>query len=150
MDTQRMLVDAADPEHPAIALAAPDRPPDLVGQGLKGDLLVGLGQRAADRSAGPILFECASERGDRLLVPPVHHVHEAIERDQPGGPDRRVFLDVVAVNRVQEQAGSNPLVQVLALLAKRFQLLAGLELLGQADAADQRPRGAVPDLGSGW
>ena len=46
MDAQRMLVDAADPEHPAVALAAPDRPPHLVGQGLEGDLLVGLGQGA--------------------------------------------------------------------------------------------------------
>ena len=49
MDPQRVLVDAADPEHPAVALAAPDRAPHLVGQGLKGDLLVGLRQRA-DRS----------------------------------------------------------------------------------------------------
>ena len=46
MDPQRVLVGAADPEHPAVALAAPDRAPHLVGQGLKGDLFVGLRQRA--------------------------------------------------------------------------------------------------------
>ena len=63
MDPQRMLVHAADPEHPAVALAAPDRPADLVGQGLEGDLLVGLRQRAADRAVGPVVR--ASPRGTR-------------------------------------------------------------------------------------
>ena len=71
-----------------------------------------------------------------MLVAPAHHVHEAMERHQAGGPNRRVFLNVVAVNRLQEQAGSHALVEVFALLAKRLQLLAGLELLGQADAAE--------------
>ena len=84
MDMQRMLVDAADAEHPAIARATADRPPDLVGQGLKGDLVVGLRQGAADRAVGPSVFECLPEGGDRLLVASAHHVHEAMERDQPG------------------------------------------------------------------
>ena len=34
--------------------ATPDRPPDLVGQGLEGDLLISLGQGAGDRSVGPV------------------------------------------------------------------------------------------------
>ena len=66
-----------------------------------------------------------AERGDRLLVPPLHQVHEAVERDQPGLADRRVFLDVVAVEGVEEQRGPDPLVEVLAALAERLQLLAG-------------------------
>src|SRR5262245_19451061 len=40
VDPKRMLVDPADAEHPAVALAAPDRPSDLVGQGLEGDLVI--------------------------------------------------------------------------------------------------------------
>ena len=56
MNPQRMLVDAADAEHPAIALAAPNRAPHLIGQGLKGDLFVGLRQRAAMAPLGPSLL----------------------------------------------------------------------------------------------
>jgi hypothetical protein len=41
LNSQRMLLGAADPKHPPVALAAPDRPPYLVGERLKGDLLVG-------------------------------------------------------------------------------------------------------------
>ena len=68
MNPDRVLVDAADAEHPAVPLAAPDRPPHLVGQGLEGDLLVGLRQRAADRAVGPVGLDRLEKRGDRLLV----------------------------------------------------------------------------------
>ena len=62
---------------------------------------------------------------------------------RPVGWSGRILLNLVAVDRLQKQAGSNPLVQVLALLPERFQLLAGLELFGQARALNQRTCGAV-------
>ena len=61
MNAQRMLVDAADPEHPAVALAAPHRPAHLVGQGLEGDLIVRLRQRAADRAVGAVFASSPGE-----------------------------------------------------------------------------------------
>ena len=60
-----MLVGLPDPEHPAIARAAPDRAPHLVGQRLIRDLLVGLGQGAGDRAVRARRVACAS-RNDAI------------------------------------------------------------------------------------
>ncbi len=115
VDPERVLVDLADPEHPAVALAAPDRPADLVGQGLEGDLLVGLRQRAGDRAVGPVAaaspsrnaaIACSNRRSIRSLKPS-NGISPVPGRS--GG-----LLDVVAVDRVQEQRGPDPLVEVLA------------------------------------
>ena len=82
VDAERMLVHAADAEHPPIAAAAPDRPADLVGEVLEGDVLVGLGQGAGDGAVRPVAAHGLEERGDRLLVPAFHQVLEPVERDQ--------------------------------------------------------------------
>ena len=59
-------------------------------------------------------------------------------------------LDVVAVDRVEEQRGPDALVEVVALLAERLQLLAGLELLGEVSAGDRASRAERSrHLGSG-
>ncbi len=102
MDVQGMFVDAADPEHPAVSRATAHRPPDLIGKSLKRDLIISLSQSAANRSIRSVILECATERRDGLLVAPAHHVHEAMKRHQARRQKRRVLLDLVAVDRLQE------------------------------------------------
>ncbi len=86
MNMQRMLINGANPEHPAIAGAISDRPPNLVGQRLKSDLIIGLGQGAANCAVGAPVFERVPKSRDCLLVASAHHVHEAMERDKARWP----------------------------------------------------------------
>ena len=98
----------ADPEHPAIALAAPDRSAHLVGQSLKCDLLVGLRQAWQIVPFGPSRLSWPRRNvGDRLLVTPVHQVDEAgITGSAPNRGARR-FLDLVAIKGVEEERGAD-------------------------------------------
>ena len=135
VDPDRVLVHGADAEHPAVPLAAPDRPADLVGQGLVGDPLVGLGQGTGDRAVDPVAGDRLAERGDRLLEPPLHQVGEAGKRDRPAGGDVRGVLDPEPVDRMEEDRGADPLVEVPGVGPERFQLVGKPEDLGRRPAA---------------
>ena len=145
VDAERVLVHAADPEHPPVAAAAPDRSPHLVGEVLEGDVLVGLGQGAGDGPVGPVAAHGLEEGGDRLLVPPFHQVLEPGVGDQARAGQLGRILDVVAVQCVEEQRRPYPLVEVGARPPELLELLARRELLGQAGPGDQVAGRAVAD-----
>ncbi len=168
VDPDRMLRDLTDPEHPAVPPGAPDRSADLVGERLVGDPLVDLGQGAEDRAVGTVVLERGSERCDGLLEPPLHQVGETFERDHPAGREVGRVLEPVAVDRVQEDRGADPLVEVPRVAAERLEVVASLEdvggreageeildravadaRLGAGDGLDQRIHGGR-DLGEGW
>ena len=51
-----MLIDPADPEHPAVTAAALHRPAHLVGQGLEGNVIIRLRQALQIAPLGPSSF----------------------------------------------------------------------------------------------
>ena len=112
MDAQGMLVRAADPEHPPVALTAPDRSPDLVGQVLEGDLLVGLRQALQMAPLGPsrriasrnAAIACSYRRSIRSRNP--------AKGISPDAANLRGVLDLVAIQGVEEQRSPDPLVEV--------------------------------------
>ncbi len=147
MKPDGMLVRPSDPEHPAVAPAAPDRAPNLVGEGRKRHLFVRLRQCAGQCPVRPVPARFrGAERGDRLLEPALHQVHEPVERDLARGGQVGRLLERVAVDGMQEHRGADPLVQVLGALAKRLDLLAGQEDLGGRCAGDQGADRAVAQV----
>src|SRR5262249_31438590 len=122
MKAQRVLVGAAYPKHPAVALAAPDRVPHLVGQVLEGDLFVYLRECAADRSPGPLALHRLAKQRDRLLVTPFHQVHETGEWDLSRSPNSRIILDLETIQGMQKQRGAHPLVEVFPALPESLDL----------------------------
>src|SRR5271155_2805144 len=114
MNEQGMFVAAPAPKHPAVALTALHRSPHLIGQGRKGDLLIGRGQRATDRAIGPIVRDRVVKGRDRRLEPALHQVDETAKRDVARGTERRVVLDLVTVEGMEKQRGANALVEVLS------------------------------------
>ncbi len=114
MDPDRVLVGLADAEHPAVPPAAPDRPADLVGERLVGrparrpapgrwrSRRSGPSRRIAARNEA---IACSNRRSIRSMNPSngISPVGGQVGR-RPGG---------VAVDRVQEHRGADPLVEVL-------------------------------------
>ena len=134
MEPDRVLVDLADPEHPAVPLAAPHRPADLVGERLIGDLLVGLSHALAIDPFGP-RPDRRPERGDRLLEAPLHQVMKPWNGITP--PVREVgrILEPIAIDGVKEHRRPDPLVEVPRILAKRLELVARPEDLDGGEPA---------------
>src|SRR5271163_2583346 len=97
MDPERMLVGAADTEHPAVALAAPNRAAHLVGQSLERALLVSARKRAGDCAVGPTHLHRPEKARDRRFIAPLHEIHEPGIRDQARWAHLRCVLDLEAV-----------------------------------------------------
>src|ERR1700722_4266591 len=128
MDPEWMFVGPADAEHPAVALAAPDRAAHLVGQGLERALLVGTRECAGDRAIRPTHFHRLEKACDRRFVAALHQIHEPGKRDQARLANPHSVLDLEAVESTEEQGGANALVQVLAVAPEIFDLRASFDL----------------------
>jgi hypothetical protein len=144
MESHGMLIDLADPEHPAVAVAVADRPADLVGEGLVGDLFIHLRQSAGDRAVRPFVGHHAPEAGQRLLEPALHQVDKPGVRNHPARRQLGGVLDPVAVDRVQEHRRAHALIEVPRALAKLFELVAGLQDLRRAQPRDQLAQRPIP------
>ena len=61
-DAQRLIERMAEAEHPRIAVRGTHGAADLVGERLKSERVVGGGERARERFAGPVLALRAREK----------------------------------------------------------------------------------------
>ena len=142
---QRVLVNIADAKHPSVALAAPDRPPHLIGEVLEGDLLIGLGQA-----------HCKSRRWGRLASSPPGKPRSLAHSDVPSGPGIR-GTGSAPTRRPPGHPGCRngtscggtrtpaPLVEVAAVAPELLELLASPQLLIEAGIGHQLADRSVPD-----
>ena len=80
---QRLVGRMADAEHPLVAAHRAHAAPHLVGQGLEGQPVIGLGQRAGEALAGPVLRLLAQEDVDGFLEAAQEQVAVALVGHQP-------------------------------------------------------------------
>ncbi len=125
----------AHAEHPLVAADRAHAAPDLVGQGLEAQGLVGGGQGAGDGVAGAESFLDRAKLIDRLFEPPAQEPRIALERHQGLGVRRKLGRQVVAIDGGQKEGGPHPLVEVFALAAEGIQCAGGVAQGGHVGRA---------------
>ena len=126
----------AHPEHPLISPHGTHAAPDLVCEGLKGDLMINGCQRARDGFTGTDVFLDLEKLFQRFLKTALQQVLKALERDHARRPGRQFPGQMETVNRIEEKQGPDPFVEVVAAAAKGLQFRSGSQqfICGQRGA----------------
>ena len=120
-DAQRMIERMPHPEHPLVAAHGPDAAPDLVGQGLERQPVIGGRQRAGHAVPGPRSALQFQKTLHRLLEPAVQQVLITGERNESPGTQTGARRQVKAMDGGEEEQRPDPVVETAGLPAERLQ-----------------------------
>ena len=111
-------------EHPLVSQGIPNTEPNLVGQGLESQAVVGFGQPAGDSLVGAMFLLDALKEINGLLKPSFQEVIETLKGYKSVPADLLSEGDMKTVYCVKEKEGPYLVVQVVAFFSEAFKLLA--------------------------
>lgn len=115
-------------KHPLVATNRTHTATDLIGERLKAELMIGLGQRAGQGIARSLAGLCLKKRVDRLHKPAGQQVFIAPERNLSRLDRLEHSRQVVSVDRREKKQGADSVVQVIGGATK---LIQGNDMLKQ-------------------
>src|SRR4051794_4050590 len=114
----------AGAKHPLVAAHRPYTAPHLIRQRLERQPVISRRQSTAQSIARPLLGLGMQEQVDRLLEASLQQMQIAGIWDPPGRWKLGPGGDEEAIERVKEEAGPHPFVEIIALAAEGFQFRA--------------------------
>jgi hypothetical protein len=140
-DSKRVIGGVSHTEHPLVSADGADRFADLVCQSLESELMISGCKGGADAIGWSVLILDLKKDLDRFFEVTSEKVFVSIEGNGPGIRGWKFFRKMKAMNCLQEEDGTDPVVEVFRSAAEIVQLGAFLkEGLGVEGRAGFRQR----------
>ena len=131
-DAKRMRFGVADAEHPLIAPAFADAAANLVEQGLKGEMMVGLGQGAEMGAVRALLPHRGPEPGNGRLETAPEQIGKAVIGQAARFLELAGLREMESKESMQKEGRPDPLVEILRFAAETFEGVAAIEQFARA------------------
>ena len=121
-DAEGVVGGMAHAEHPLVSANGAYRTPDLVGEGLEGELVVGGSEGGGDAIGWAVFFLNGEEGIDGFFKAAAEEVFVTVEWDGAGVAGGKFFGEIKAVDRLQEKDGTDAMVEVVRAAAEGVEL----------------------------